>query len=185
MNELRTEPWLTEQANEILQQIVNNREKLRVFEYGMGASTLWFLQQKNVSLLHSVEHDPEWFDFISKEVIKAHLPNSKIVELMNRAQPYHSAIHGNNDFDRQYDIILIDGRNRNLCIQSSLLHCAPNGCIILDNSEREHYLPGKKLFDGWWRLYTHQPNPDKYNFTYPGWETTFFFKGGIPDYLKL
>jgi len=58
ITDLRTEPWLTEEANRILDLIIQNGKNLRVFEYGMGASTIWFLKQKNVALLHSVEHDP-------------------------------------------------------------------------------------------------------------------------------
>jgi len=183
MDQLRTEPWLTEEANVILQKIIDNGKNLRIFEYGMGASTIWFLNQKNVALLHSVEHDYQWFDFISIEATRA-LPNAKKVALMHRDQPYHNAIEGAEGFRMQYyDIILVDGRNRNLCIQSATRHLAPNGFIILDNSEREHYAPGKQLLEGWWRKHTHQPNPDKYGFTYPGWETTIFVKGQIPKYL--
>ena len=183
ITELRTEPWLTEEANRILDLIIQNGTNLRVFEYGMGASTIWFLKQKNVALLHSVEHDPEWYDFISKEATRA-LPNAKKVALMRRDQPYHNAIDEAGRFDRKYDIILVDGRNRNLCIQSAASYLAPDGFIILDNSERSHYSPGKDLLEGWWRLYTHQPNPDKYGFTYPGWETTIYSKNGIPTYLN-
>jgi predicted O-methyltransferase YrrM len=176
MDQLRTEPWLTEEANVILQKIIDNGKDLRIFEYGMGASTIWFLKQKNVKLLHSVEHDPEWFNYIKEEAVE--LSKTKETSLILADQPYHNSIT-----NIQFDIILVDGRNRNLCIQSATRQLAPNGFIILDNSEREYYAPGKQLLEGWWKKYTHQHEPDKYGFTYPGWETTIFVKGQIPKYL--
>ena len=184
ITDLRTEPWLTGEANRILDLIIQNGTNLRVFEYGMGASTIWFLKQKNVALLHSVEHDEGWFDFISIHSENALLEPKK-VELMCRNKSYHDTI-AEDKFAKQYDIILVDGRNRAACIQSALPYLSPNGVLILDNSEREHYAPGVNLMNtgNFQRIDTFQHEPDKYGFTYTGWSTTFFFKNGIPKYLN-
>ena len=177
MNQLRTEPWLTEYANEILETIISNRTNIHVFEYGMGASTLWFAKQKSVQYVCSVEHDRDWFRTVTKEYGFYH----KLGALIIREQPYHNAI---NDAKGPYDIILVDGRNRVKCIEAAIPHLAKDGILILDNSEREYYQPGINLMQNWQSIDTFQPEPDKYNFTYPGWKTTFFFKDGIPKYLK-
>jgi predicted O-methyltransferase YrrM len=184
MDQLRTEPWLTEEANRILQKIIDNGKDLRIFEYGMGASTIWFLKQKNVKVLHSVEHDTQWWDEITKQA-KSFLAKPQDGMLMRREQSYHDAIAEAAKIGDKYDIILVDGRNRAACIQSALPYLAKNGVLILDNSEREYYAPGKNLMNSFQRIETYQHEPDKYGFTYTGWTTTFFFKNGIPKTLSL
>jgi predicted O-methyltransferase YrrM len=183
MDQLRTEPWLTEEANVILQKIIDNGKNLRIFEYGMGASTIWFAKQPSVEYIYSVEHEQEWFDEITR-LMPSNAKSTIHVTLMLKKMPYNNAIESAVP-QRPFDIILVDGRNRNLCIQSSIKHLAENGVLILDNSEREYYAPGISLMNSFQRIETCQHEPDKYGFTYPGWSTTFFFKNGIPKSLSL
>jgi len=162
----RTEPWLTEAANKILEQYVKTHKNIDVFEFGSGASTVWFSKQKNVNYLVSVEHDEKWYE----EVIQYN--QKPDAALLQTQLPYNSVI---NMFGL-FDIILVDGRNRVKCIESALPHLKENGLLILDNSEREYYKPGIDLLHNFKRIDTHQPHPDKYGFTYPDWCTSFFYK---------
>lgn len=166
----RQEPWLTEDANQILQKIVSERRDLRVFEFGSGASTIWFSKQKNVKTLISVEHNIDWIKKVKAGInLGETLPK---IELIFQYIPYNTAI----DIYGMFDIILVDGRNRVKCIESALPHLKDKGVLILDNSEREYYQKGIDLMKNFDRLDTFQPKPDKYGFTYPGWTTSFFFK---------
>jgi predicted O-methyltransferase YrrM len=161
----RTEPWLTEDANKILTELVNKGKNLSVFEFGSGASTIWFSKQENVNVVISVEHDMDWWNQVGLIRNK----DKAIIHLEN--QPYNHLI----DRYGLFDIILVDGRNRVKCIESALPHLKESGVLILDNSEREYYQKGIDLMAGFQRIDTFQPNPDKYGFTYPGWKTSFFF----------
>lgn len=192
----RTEPWLTEAANEKLKSIINNGKNLHVFEYGSGASTIWFCKQPNVERIYSVEHDKKWL----KELAQHLTPElaKKAVFFMGET-PYHYAIcwaTENIKIESEvklstgtrlriacsqkpegiFDIILVDGRNRVKCIKVCMDYVKPGGILILDNSERHYYKPGIDLLKDWHRFDTYQPLPDKYGFTYPHWQTTFFTK---------
>jgi predicted O-methyltransferase YrrM len=162
----RTEPWLTEDANRLLAEIVAKGRNLHVFEYGAGASTIWFTNQSAVNSIVSVESDINW----AKAVIDR-VNGSKLV-ILQRKIPYNKSI----DMFNMFDIILVDGRNRVKCITSAIPHLKPGGVLILDNSERSYYQPGIDLMKGWKRIDTYQPQLDKYGFTYPNWTTSFFVK---------
>lgn len=164
----RKEPWLTEDANKILAHLVDTHKDLTVFEFGSGASTIWFSKQKNIKQLVSCEHNKEW-----NEKVWMHVNRAKLDFYYLRDLPYNNIIK---DFKfNTFDIILVDGRNRVKCIESALPHLKPTGVLILDNSERDYYQPGMDLMKNFQRIDTFQPNPDKYGFTYSGWSTSFFF----------
>lgn len=97
----RQEPWLTEDANKILSQIVLEGKNLSVFEYGSGASSIWFSKQKNINQIVSIEHDLDWYSKIHTQIKPTHL-------YLLKQMPYNNAI---NSFGL-FDIILVDGRNR-------------------------------------------------------------------------
>lgn len=163
----RTEPWLVESANVFLNNFV--KKNGLVLEYGMGGSTIWFL--KNGFILNSIEHDEGWYEKITKycyeNIYDAKL-NSQLVE-----RPYNDACPKNYLF---FDIILVDGRDRVKCIESSMKLLRQGGILILDNSEREYYQKGIDMMNGWDRMDFKQEQPDKYGFTYPNWTTSIFIK---------
>jgi len=45
-------------------------------------------------------------------------------------------------FSHRFHIVIVDGRDRVNCIKYSLGALAPDGILLLDNSERPQYLPG-------------------------------------------
>ena len=114
-----------------------NKEMI-VFEYGAGNSTFWYAERvKNV---HSVEHDKAWYKNLLKQ-----LPQNatvKYVDLVTNQTNYITQIKENQTF---YDIIIVDGRRRNDCVMFSVDFLTPKGVLILDNSEREDYIPAKKF----------------------------------------
>lgn len=56
-------PWITYPAIKVLESIV--KSDFRVLEYGSGNSSRWW--RPRVAQLVSVEHDPEWYQAISRE----------------------------------------------------------------------------------------------------------------------
>jgi len=105
---------------------------MEVFEFGCGSSTLWWADR--VSKVVSCEHDSAWYATMKSQVG----PNVQL-ELRNLDQGYASFIE---QFPHRFHIAIVDGRDRVNCIKHSLGSLAPDGILLLDNSERPQYLPG-------------------------------------------
>ncbi|MDD5358386.1 MAG: hypothetical protein PHX80_04515 [Candidatus Nanoarchaeia archaeon] len=180
MEVLRSEPWLTESANAFLDYYFKTKTNVKVLEYGSGASTLWFLKQKNTILLHSYEFDTKWYDVVFDNIIITDIGEvdltyylcSSTGEIVN----YHRICPDYTKSNDKYCVILVDGGDRIQCVQKSIDKLESGGILIFDNSEREEYLPGVELLKDWPKIETYQLVPDKYGYTYPGWKTTIFFK---------
>jgi len=165
MEIIRSGCWFTEDAIKVLEHHL--KPEFSVFEFGMGSSTVCLYDKCN---LYSVDHDTKWFDWCS--YILGCLNYKKNLFLSER--PYNNII--NNYSDNFFDIIIVDGRDRVKCIESSIPKLKSGGWLILDNSERPYYQRGIDLMQGWERKDYYQPEPDKYGFTYPDWTTSIFIK---------
>jgi hypothetical protein len=102
-----------------------------VFEYGCGNSTLWYA--KRVKSIKSVEHDKKWLEIINKKIPG----NCTIIfhELIEDGE-YAKKILEDNIF---YNIVIIDGRDRNNCAKYSVKKLADNGVIVFDNTHISEY----------------------------------------------
>lgn len=122
-------PWITYAAIDFLDRRLS--KNMSLFEYGCGASTLWFAQR--VKEVISCEHDRHWY-----EKIKQQIPDN--VQLfyieLNYGGDYAQKI---TDYTDQFDIVFIDGRDRTNCITNSIQALKPTGVIVFDNSDREKY----------------------------------------------
>ncbi|MEX0597447.1 MAG: class I SAM-dependent methyltransferase [Candidatus Paceibacterota bacterium] len=142
----------------------------KVLEFGSGSSTIWFA--KNTKNLTSVEHSPKWFTKI-KELLTSNDECQK-VNLILHDRPYYTIC---NQFpDNYFDLILVDGRNRNGCIKHSIRILKPGGTLMLDNAERPYYQKSLNLLKNWQAFSADQPQPDTCGFTYPGWKTNWYIK---------
>lgn len=124
-------PWFTYPSIDFLRERVPADAK--VFEYGMGASTLWW--SKIAGKVCSVEHHKGWFDTIS-----VHLPENVSPELCDlRTEEYVNAVERPSE---SFDIIVIDGRRRVECARRCPNALSERGVIVWDNSERQGYNEG-------------------------------------------
>lgn len=125
-------PWFTYPFLEFLTGRV--RPELSVFEYGAGSSTLWWA--KKVARVVACEHDASWYEKISKQIP----PNAQIFQIdLVRGGAYSEKIL---EYPGQFNIIVIDGRDRERCAVNSLEALTPDGVIIWDNSDRDCYKKG-------------------------------------------
>lgn len=116
-------PWFTYGAINFLDQ--QQLQGLRVFEFGTGNSTLYWVRRG--CEVRAVEADENWANYVrSNTVGKAEILH--VGEIAN----YPSAIL---DFDNLFDIIIVDGADRPACAEKAVQKLAPGGYIILDNSE--------------------------------------------------
>lgn len=140
---------------------------IRVFEYGSGMSTGWWAAR--VRQIISVEHHEGWYNRI-----KAGIPsNAEIIfrELDNDA--YAASIL---EQEIDFDLVIIDGRQRVACTQHAIRKLSQRGVIIFDNSEREKYEPAIRLLlsKGFRRLRFTGFIPQDFM----GSETSIFYRDG-------
>ncbi|MDA0986050.1 MAG: FkbM family methyltransferase [Bacteroidetes bacterium] len=122
-------PWFSYPIISFLENRLNN--KIDVFEFGCGNSTLWFAEK--VKSIKSVEHNKDWF-----ENVKLKLPkNAKLVykDLVYGEKYSKEVLSGKN----KYHIIIIDGRDRVNCTLNSIKALQKDGVIIFDNSQLIEY----------------------------------------------
>lgn len=119
-------PWITYPAIDFIASKVNR--EMTVFEFGSGASTQWWARR--VKLVDVFEHDAGWFKKVSAEKpVNANL-------FLYDNDLYFTEIKRT---AHEYDIVVIDGRDRNKCLASALAALKKDGVIIWDDSEREEY----------------------------------------------
>jgi hypothetical protein len=128
-------PFITYPAIEFLRRRL--RPDMSVFEFGSGASTLWWAGQ--VASVVSCEHNADWH-----RTIAAKVPG-------NVTMLYHPLEYGGayakaaSEFRSRFDIVSIDGRDRVNCALNCLDALKPDGVIIWDNSDRKAYEPGYRF----------------------------------------
>lgn len=155
-------PWINFDLKEWLDKNLN--KEMVVFEYGSGGSTLYY--SKKVKKVITVEHDQSWYG-----VVKGRLDKKNIMNVDICCCPSEKNINNENDTylssdknyegqnfkryvekikeypDNYFDLIIVDGRARNSCMNNVLPKIKDGGYILLDNSEREEYGPAINLLD--------------------------------------
>jgi predicted O-methyltransferase YrrM len=158
------QPWITFDAIQYLEDKVESNH--RVFEFGGGGSTIFFLTR--CQLVVTIEHNTEWFNILKKQIEHKQLNNwignliepeeGNLVESPNASNPDHYSSGGVRDVnfrkyvssissypDEYFDIILVDGRSRPACIKHAASKLKKYGLIILDNADRSYYLGTETL----------------------------------------
>lgn len=126
-------PWLTLPFNAFISERLT--PDMTIFEYGSGNSTLFYA--KKVKEVVAVENDKGWFDEIKNEMPS----NVQLIfeNLKNNDDRYNKAASLTS---KKYDMIVVDGRERVKCMLNSVTCLTEKGVMVLDNSDRESYLPG-------------------------------------------
>lgn len=154
-------PWINFLALECLEK--NIRPEFRVFEFGGGGSTLFFC--KSVAEVATVEDHAEWFKTLTETVAAKGYKNWRgffvspepVTDARTRSHTepddYKSSMKSleNWSFEQYassidsypeayFDLILVDGRARPSCIKHALPRLKTGGLLVVDNTERPHYL---------------------------------------------
>lgn len=113
-----------------------------VFEYGAGASTLWWA--KKSLKVYSIDSSSEWIGAIKKELIKSWTPGW--FKFVGEKETYINSIR---DCDIKYDIVIIDGEPiawRDDCVKPALDRLKPGGRLIIDNWQQSSvgWLPSEE-----------------------------------------
>ena len=182
-------PWITFEANKWLEKYL--RPDMIVFEYGSGGSTLFF--QKHVKKIISIEHNRIWYKkmltYLKKKDIFLNSyfliePEKALKRNNNKQDNYQSTlkvysimsfkkyVNSIDKYPQKYfDVIFIDGRDRNSCVKKSITKIRQDGIIILDNSERKRYQESITLLSKYKRIDFYGFGPYR---LYP-WQTSVWF----------
>jgi hypothetical protein len=136
---MRVIPWFTDGAiiriNEILHQ-----SKFKIFEFGGGSSTLYFLLKGNS--VTTVDHNIRWVKKIANTAKCWGLEKQLTIE--HRERPYAS-FYSEVTATILFDMVVVDGRDRNICVETVLNSSTKlPKYLIFDNSNRPKY---KKSID--------------------------------------
>ncbi|MFO7657509.1 MAG: hypothetical protein R6W78_10610 [Bacteroidales bacterium] len=123
-------PWAPYPYINFLKDYLN--EKMTVFEFGSGYSTLFF--SNRVKKVFCVEHDLDW-------VTKLKLDKKDNIIVFNKKLDieYEETLL---TIDEKLDLIVIDGRRRVNCIKIAANKIQGDGLIVLDDSDRIEYQDG-------------------------------------------
>ncbi|NJL84701.1 MAG: class I SAM-dependent methyltransferase [Chloroflexaceae bacterium] len=124
-------PWMNYAAIAFWEE--TPKKEFILFEFGSGYSTIFFARL--VNKVTSVEYDRAWF-----QTVEAKIPDNATLIFKEKDidGAYCRSIQETN---QQYDIIIVDGRDRVNCVKQSISVLTPNGAIALDDSQREKYQP--------------------------------------------
>jgi hypothetical protein len=188
-------PWLSYPAIDFLNHHLKKEDL--VFEYGAGGSTLFFLER--VGQVVTVEHDSRWFKLLQDSIPVNSRPRwsghlilpeeASDTGGFDKSSPddYFSGnpLYQQSTFrdycrfidrfrDENFDLVLIDGRARTSCFQHAVCKVKPGGYLILDNSERSHYLSNnKQLLQNRFRTVLQEMAPAPYD---PSFSRTSIWK---------
>lgn len=147
-------PWMTIPAVDFLDKYC--QPSLKVLEFGSGASTLFF--SRKGCQVFSIEHNKDWF-LMMKEMIEKNRIYNVSLELFEPTisdsslkivsskdsnylgRDYSNYVNSVKSFeDNFFDLIIIDGRARVACFESSISKLKDGGYLVFDNGDRAEYL---------------------------------------------
>ena len=181
-------PWIVFPALQSLKSTI--KPPGRFFEYGVGGSTLFFLD--NGWEVVSVEHNADWYHSVKEQIPDGSKWHGSIVPPRPLFQDeledsrFRSSFPGYEGFsfkdyvmtlasypDNFFDAILVDGRARVDAIRLAQSKLARNGILILDNAERPRYAAviDELAQKGW--LYKRFTGPGPF-VDYEFWDTIYF-----------
>lgn len=125
-------PWIAYPAVSFISR--RARPEMIVFEYGSGASTLWWASR--VRHVYSVEHDRRFYS----ELLPRLPANATLAyaELGPDGAYAESVLAPGVAFD----VVVIDGRDRVRCVPQAVRALKPDGVILFDNADRPDYEAG-------------------------------------------
>ncbi|MFH1283746.1 MAG: class I SAM-dependent methyltransferase [bacterium] len=167
-------PNMNDKEIELLKKIllVYKNKPITILEWGCGLSTIYFakyLREAGCSFSwHAIENDTVWYKKILKKVRRHGLEDTVHVYL-SAFTPHSPNTDGNQplcmkrefasleEAEKQYillpktlgisfDIIIVDGRDRNRCMEIASNILQPKGTIILHDSEKQYYHEALDIF---------------------------------------
>lgn len=179
-------PWTSQAAIRIFEKLLT--KEMIGFEYGSGNSTLFFA--KHLKHMTSVEHNEVWYKIVKDKLQQRNqnnvdyrfIPTNAVSESYNYTfysdysltdkdfqvrKEYHDYFSFVKEYpDDHFDFIMVDGRARVECCLNAIPKLKSGGIFVLDNSDRDRYIPVFRVLKDWKMIHT----------TTGLFDTTFWFK---------
>ena len=146
-------PWYTFEAIEFLK--INLTKNHTIFEFGCGASTLFFASK--VKKVISLESNRRWFEIITSTLKnsgdflleKNYFSNANceiflMEDALDREEYQNFAKNYSQKNHLKFDLLIVDSLKRYECAKNSFEAIKSDGYLILDDSERPNY---RKIYD--------------------------------------
>ena len=146
-------PWYAFEAIEFLK--INLTKNHTIFEFGCGASTLFFASK--VKKVISLESNRRWFEIITSTLKnsgdflleKNYFSNANceiflMEDALDREEYQNFAKNYSQKNHLKFDLLIVDSLKRFECVKNSFETIKNDGYLILDDSERPNY---KKIYD--------------------------------------
>lgn len=129
-------PMMDDHEVEAMASLIKTRKPKRVLEWGGGGSTLyWPEKYPNIDWV-TIEHNPKWVEALSERI-----PEN--VTLLDRKYPEY---YQHDDRLGKFDLIIVDGRKRVMCLDIARKYLKRGGAVILHDAGRERYAPGMQYY---------------------------------------
>jgi hypothetical protein len=136
-------PWYTYPAIDFLESKI--QREWSVLEWGCGNSTRWWAAR--TARVLSIEHNAEWQRKISTD-LPAHATATLIEDPLAYSTLKETAPA------ETFDVLIIDGEERNACARTAVTRAKPSSIIVFDNSDRKSVGDGMTYLadSGWKRI---------------------------------
>lgn len=139
-------------------QIVEKYAYGHCLEWGSGYSTTHFPKGEDVDSWLAVEHNGNWI-----KKIKGDCPDNVQIIWILEGMSYADCVQLSN---RKFDFILIDGLDREKCLENARNILKPGGVILLHDAGRAEYQEFIKKHDG--EIISQGEIPDKGGYAHRG-----------------
>jgi len=146
-------PWYVFEAIEFLKNNLNKNHI--IFEFGCGASTLFF--SSKVKKVISLESNRQWFEIVTSSLKnsgdflleKNYFSNANceiflMEDALDRDEYQNFAQNYSQKNNIKFDFLIVDSLKRFECVKNSFEAIKTDGYLILDDSERPNY---QKIYD--------------------------------------
>jgi hypothetical protein len=145
-------PWIAWPCIDFLDAYVQPEH--RVFEWGGGGSTIFFLRKG--CRVTTVESSSEWAGHIEAEIRKLAEGvrgrwDLRFVPVTGNSDPAIEEYVGQSGVAAPWDLVMVDGWSRLNCLLGALPHVKPHGVLVLDNADQRQFENVPRLMVGWER----------------------------------
>lgn len=136
MIDLKPVPMMDPPEIQALRNLIETRRPRRVLEWGSGGSTLYWPAQFPEIAWYSIEHDPAYY-----EAVHAQAPANVTLKRADFPEYYRPEPE-----IEKFDLIIVDGRERLLCLSAAREILAEGGAVVLHDAGRARYAPARSLY---------------------------------------
>lgn len=130
-------PMMSEKEIGTIDYLIEKFKPRTVLEWGSGNSTLYFSRHDCIKSWLSIEHNGHYVEYLQGKT------NNKTTVIWADKEWYIDAVKLNG---RKYDMILVDGKDREACLNVAHDLVTDRGFILLHDSGRKEYEDFIKLY---------------------------------------